>query len=63
MGKGTGRGGPPGPKSFAKAWSLIRQRPMFAVDEAANFIVPLVTFEGDLFWMVEVMVSRVLAVR
>jgi hypothetical protein len=62
-GKGTGRGGPPGPKSRAKAWSLKRQRPIFAVDEAANFAVPLVTRVAGLFCTVEVRVSRVLAVR
>ena len=62
-GRGTGRGGPPGPKSLANAWSLKRQRPMFAVDEAANLAVPLVTCEEGLFWTVEVMVSSVLAVK
>ena len=49
MGKGTGRGGPPAPKSFVKAWSLIRQSPTFAVEDAANFMVPLVTCEEALF--------------
>lgn len=36
---------------------------MFAVEDATNFVVPLVTCEEDLFCMVEVTVSRVLAVR
>lgn len=62
-GGGTGRGGPPGPKRRAKAWSLNRQSPIFALDEAANFSVPEVTSVAGLFCTVEVMVSRVLAVK
>jgi hypothetical protein len=62
-GKGTARGTPDGPKRRANAWSLKRQRPIFAELEAANFMVPLVTSDEGLFWTVEVMVSRELAVR
>lgn len=36
---------------------------MLAVDEAANFVVPLVTSVAGLFCTVEVIVSIVLAVK
>jgi hypothetical protein len=36
---------------------------MLAVDDAANFIGPDVTRVGDLLWIVDSIVSRVLAVR
>jgi hypothetical protein len=63
VGRGTGRGGPEGPKSRAKVRSLIRVREMLAVEEAANFMVPDVTRVGEVEVTVEVMVSSVLAVR
>lgn len=61
-GPGTGRGGPPGPKSRTKAWSFIKQSPMFAVDDAANLVVPAVTNAAGLFFIVDVTVSSVFAV-
>lgn len=42
---------------------MKRQRPTLAVEEAANFIVPLVTSVAGLFLTVEVAVSKVLAVK
>jgi hypothetical protein len=42
---------------------LKRHRPTLAVEEAANLAVPLVTYEAGLFWIVEDMVSTVLAVK
>ena len=61
-GRGTGRGGPPEPNILANVESLIKQSPTLAVEEAANFAVPLVTWEAGLFCAVEVRVSRVFAV-
>jgi hypothetical protein len=60
---GTGLGGPVGPKSRTKAWSLTKHSPIFAVLEAANFSPPEVTRVLGLLETVEVMVSSVLAVR
>jgi len=63
-GRGTGRGEEDaGPNMRAKDWSLKRQSPIFALDEARNLEGPEVTREAGLLVSVEVRVSRVLAVR
>lgn len=62
-GRGTGRGGPPEPNMRTNAWSLIRQRPTLAPDEAANFVVPLVIDDAGRFLTVALKVSTVFAVK
>lgn len=62
-GTGTGRGGPPGPKSCANLRSLMRENPMLAVEETANFKGPEVTSVASLAVTVDVIVSRVFANR
>lgn len=62
-GRGTGRGGPPEPKSRTKARSLIRHRPTLAPEEAKNLAEPLVVREAGVLCTVEERVSTLLAVK